>query len=73
MGGSGKGKKASKKKFAEVPANSFENSFSKGFIPKDETASPEKPKKFENDSYWNQDSPKHNTTADTFVKHAINE
>jgi peptidoglycan/LPS O-acetylase OafA/YrhL len=78
MGGTGKGKKAAPKKFTQVPDKSFENSFSKGFIPKSPNQDDTSPsditrKSFENDNYWNKDSPKNSTKTDSFVKHAINE
>lgn len=53
MGGGGKGKKKAKK-FMKVPAESFENSFSKGFMPKSD--SDNSPTKADRDFFMRSDS-----------------
>ena len=83
MGGGGRGKKKAPKKMMEVPMVSYENSFSKGFVPRngDSDNSPIKPREGkpneneESEDYWNQSSPRDTTTSDinpSFVKHSIN-
>lgn len=72
MGGGGRGKKRREKApVLKVPDVSFENSFSKGFIPKTEAdKSPIKGRSTENgDDFWNNESPKN---GNPFVKHSIN-
>jgi len=57
MGGGG-GKRKAKEKFIKVPVESFENSFSKGLVPKTESdGSPTKSR----DDYWSQSKNDHGT------------
>lgn len=70
MGG-GKGKKAkAKAKFVKVPAESFENSFSKTLVARSGSDnSPINKGASNGDDYWNKESPR---ATGEFVKHSIN-
>lgn len=84
-GGRGKKKKdKAKPKMIAVPDLSYEDSFSKGLIARDDSdiMSPLKPRRSngangqpaledKEDSFWSENSPR-STTKGTFVKHSIN-
>ena len=70
MGGGRGNKKQPKEKYIKVPAESFENSYSKAFVPKTDDDSPSTSKNSKNDDFWAEEK-SGNGTGD-FKKLKIN-